>query len=189
MSEIKVNTLRGLGVSNTGPAISLNSTGTFSFDSGTLFVDSTNNRVGINITNPAYTIDVNGAINVTGQTRISTVNENIEYRSSGQSGNQDYNFNTAGIFYHPSVNGDITARFTNVPTEQNRAYGFCIIFNQGGSARRVNTTIQINGTNYTTRWLGGQSPTITAKRPEVFNFSIVYNNGSWLVLGQCSSFN
>lgn len=189
MSEIKVNTLRGLGVSNTGPAISLNSTGTFSFDSGTLFIDSTNNRVGVSLTNPAYTFDVNGSLNVSGMTRISSVNEEVEIRAGGQSGNQDYDFNNSAIFYHPSVNGDITARFTNVPTEQNRAYGFSIVFNQGGTARRVNTTIQINGTNYTTRWLGGQTPTITANRPEVFNFSIMNNSGSWLVLGQLSSFN
>lgn len=189
MSEIKVTTVRGLGVSSSGPSIVLNSAGNFNFDSGTLFVDSTNNRIGVNKTNPAYDFDVTGNFAISGVMRYGSTQEKIETRSSNESGNQTYNFNNASIFYHPSVGGDINAFLTNVPTEQNRAYGIAIIFNQGGTARRVNTTININGSNFTTRWLGGTTPTITANRPEVFNFSIVNTNGSWLVLGQLSSHN
>lgn len=189
MSEIKVTTLRGLGVSNSGPSITLNSTGTFSFDSGTLFVDSTNNRIGVNKVSPSYDLDITGNFAVSGVSRISGTSENIEYRSSGQSGNQTYDFNVSAIFFHPSVNGDINAFFTNVPTESNKAYGFTVIFAQGGTARRINTTVYINGSSVSTRWLGGTSPTITANRIEVFNFSIFNANGTFYSLGQLSSHN
>jgi len=189
MSEIKVTALRGLGVSSSGPAIVLNSTGTFNFDSGTLFVDSTNNRIGVNKVSPSYDLDITGSFAVSGVTRIASTSETIENRSAGQSGNQTYDFNVASIFYHPSVNGDINAFFTNVPTEQNRAYGFSIIFQQGGTARRINTGLNINGSAINTRWLGGTTPTITANRVEVFNFSIFNAGGTFVALGQLSSHN
>ena len=45
--------------------------GNVSFDSGTLTVDSVNNRVGINETAPDATLDVNGTANVAGATRLA----------------------------------------------------------------------------------------------------------------------
>jgi len=41
-------------------------TGNATFDTSTLFVDGTNNRVGIGTSSPAYTLDVNGNINADG---------------------------------------------------------------------------------------------------------------------------
>ena len=39
-------------------------TGNSNFDSGTLFVDSVNDRIGIGTTNPGYKLDVNGIVNI-----------------------------------------------------------------------------------------------------------------------------
>lgn len=52
-------------------------TGNYDFDSGTLYVDATNNRVGIGVTNPQTTLDVNGIIRGGG----GTTEANIQARN------------------------------------------------------------------------------------------------------------
>ena len=47
-------------------------TGNFSVDSGVLYVDAVNNRVGINDINPDYTLDVNGTMQVIGAATFSS---------------------------------------------------------------------------------------------------------------------
>ena len=52
-------------------------TGNYTFDSGTFFIDSNNNRVGINTTNPLNELEVNGTLNATaifmGTNNVSTI--------------------------------------------------------------------------------------------------------------------
>jgi hypothetical protein len=192
MSEIRVQSLRGLGVSTSGPAITLTNTGSFNFDSGTFFVDSTNNRLGVNKINPAYDLDIQGSVAISGITRLTGAQENLSIRAAGESGNQTYNFNTAAIFWHPSVNGDINAFLTNVPTEPSKVHAIVIVFVQGGTARRVTNTFNINGTNITVRWSGGTEPTVNPNSREAFNFTIVNTSTtstpSWEVMGTASYF-
>jgi len=57
------NALSTLGVSGTLSALGqLSVTGNATFDTSTLFVDATNDRVGIGTTSPGYKLEVNGAI-------------------------------------------------------------------------------------------------------------------------------
>lgn len=53
----------------TGTSLNI-TTGNSNFDSGVLFVDSTNNRVGINNTTPDASLTITGTANVSGSTRI-----------------------------------------------------------------------------------------------------------------------
>ena len=54
--------------------------GGLNVDSGVLYVDPTNNRVGVNTITPAYDLDVNGDIKVGGDTIFNSYNEKlIEY--------------------------------------------------------------------------------------------------------------
>jgi hypothetical protein len=146
------------------------------------------NRIGIKNTNPTYDLDITGTFNVTGNSRIASVVEQLETRASGQSGAQTYNFNNAAIFYHPSIAGTLSAQFTNIPTDQNKAYAISVVVIQGSTPFGFSNTVTINGTNSTIRWSGGSSPQLTANRTDIFNFSIINTNGTYIVLAGKSDF-
>jgi hypothetical protein len=72
MSELKVNKIKGSNVPENGPDLTIESTGNFNFDSGTLYVDTQNNRVGVNNTSPTQDLDVNGGLKVNSKLKIPT---------------------------------------------------------------------------------------------------------------------
>lgn len=71
MSQIKVEKIKGLNVPDNGPELSIDSSGNFNFDSGTLYIDSVNGRIGVNKTDPAYSLDVSGTARITGSLTTS----------------------------------------------------------------------------------------------------------------------
>jgi hypothetical protein len=71
MSQIKVEKLKGLNVPDNGPELSIDSSGNFNFDSGALYIDSVNNRIGINNPTPLYSLDVTGSARITGSLTTS----------------------------------------------------------------------------------------------------------------------
>ena len=75
-------------------------TGNLNVDSGTFWVDATNNRVGILNTNPAYTMDVSGNINFTGNLYQ---NGNI-FTSGG--GSSQWTTSGSNIYYNVA-NGNV----------------------------------------------------------------------------------
>jgi len=62
MSKIKVESIQGLSVPDDGPELLLDSSGNLNYNSGTFYIDSTSNRVGINTDNPTCELDVNGIV-------------------------------------------------------------------------------------------------------------------------------
>lgn len=60
MSQINVDKIVSLSGGVGTASIQLESSGNFNFDSGTLYVDSANNRIGLNTTTPRATIDAVG---------------------------------------------------------------------------------------------------------------------------------
>ena len=66
MSQIKVERLKGLNVPDNGPELVIDGSGNFNFDSGTLYIDSVNGRIGVNKTDPSYALDVSGGARITG---------------------------------------------------------------------------------------------------------------------------
>src|SRR3989344_5505597 len=60
-----------LNVSRSGTIGSLAVLSNFTVDTNTLYVDSSNNRVGIGTSSPAYTLDVNGSSNISGALTVS----------------------------------------------------------------------------------------------------------------------
>ena len=68
-------------------ATTLTASGDANFDSGTLFVDVSTNRVGINTSSPTQTLDVNGILNVSGDIRY---NNNAIVASYASSTNIDH---------------------------------------------------------------------------------------------------
>ena len=94
MSELKVNKIKGPNVAENGPDLTLESTGNFNFDSGTLYVDSQNNRVGVNKTNPTQALDVNGGLKVSDKLKIPTWTTDTR-PSSPEIGSLGFNSSTA----------------------------------------------------------------------------------------------
>jgi hypothetical protein len=146
------------------------------------------NKIGIKTSNPSYDLDISGTFNVTGNSRITSVVEKLETRAAGQSATQTYDFSSAAIFYHPSISGTLTAQFTNVPTDTNKAFAVSIVVIQGSTPYGFSSTVSINGTNTTVRWSGGSSPQLTANRTDIFNFSILNTNGTFIVLAGKSDY-
>jgi hypothetical protein len=65
--EVLSGTSLGSSITNIGPLASLSITGTLDVGTDVLYVDSFNDKVGINNSVPAYELDVTGDINFTGQ--------------------------------------------------------------------------------------------------------------------------
>ena len=59
MSQLNVDRIVSLTGGGGTAQIQLESSGNFNFDSGTLYIDSTNNRIGINDATPQYSLDIN----------------------------------------------------------------------------------------------------------------------------------
>lgn len=131
-------------------------------------------------------------LNVSGNSKIRSVTEEIDIRGASQSGTQTYDFSGRAVFYHPSVSGDITPAFTNVPTDANKAHTMAVVFNQGGTAYKTATTVGVNGSSITVKWSGGTQPTGTASRVDVWNYTVINTSTtstpSWVVVASKSDF-
>ena len=60
MSQLNVDKVVSLTGGSGTAEFQLEASGNFNFDSGTLYVDSSNNRVGVNDASPSYTLDITG---------------------------------------------------------------------------------------------------------------------------------
>lgn len=131
-------------------------------DTNVLFVDTVNNRIGINKT-PAQALDVtgNGVIsgNLTVNTdvtarRVKTNDYFIENKvdTTTGTGTKTYDLNSGSSFEH-TASGNFTANFTNVPTGDTVSWSIRI--NNGGAARVV--TWQAGGANVI-KWSESEIP-------------------------------
>ena len=128
------------------------------------------------------------SLNVTGISKIGSVNEACETRGASQSGTQTYDFSARAIFYHPSVTGTITAAVTNVPTDTNRAQVVTIAINNGATAYGISNSFGINGTSYTVKWAAATAPNLKANQVNVFSFTLINSDGTWQVFGNMTAF-
>jgi hypothetical protein len=98
-----------------------------------------------------------------------------------------HNCNNGHIFVHSSVSANFTANFTNTTIAPNTATSFTLVINQGGTAY-VPTAVQVGGQAQTVNWQGGTQPGGNANKKDVVSFSVINNNGTWITLGQLTSF-
>jgi len=91
------------------------------------------------------------------------------------------------IFVHSSISANFTANFTNTTIPANNATSFTLVLNQGGTAY-VPTAVQIGGQAQTVNWQGGTQPAGSANKKDIVSFSVVNNNGTWITLGQLTTF-
>jgi hypothetical protein len=106
---------------------------------------------------------------------------------SAATGTVTHNCALGQIFVHSSISANFTANFTNVTLPANNATAFTLVLNQGGTAY-VPTAVQIGGQAQTVNWQGGTQPAGSANKKDVVSFSVVNNNGTFITLGQLTTF-
>ena len=121
-----------------------------------------------------------------GLTTVQQITEKFDILSS-QTGAVNLDFASSAIWYHSSINGNITARFINVPQTQSRSAVVTLIFNQGASPFYANN-ISVNTSTVSIKWANATVPTPVANRVEAESLTLLNVGGIWTALGQYTSF-
>ena len=106
---------------------------------------------------------------------------------TGSTGTVTHNCDNGQVFYHTGASGDITANFTNLGLTAEYGTNVTVIINQGATPYEV-TAVQIGGVGQTINWQGGTPPTGNANGIDSFNFTILNDGGTYVVLGQMVDF-
>jgi hypothetical protein len=141
-----------------------------------------------NVTAPIAAVSTLTAstIAVNGLTTVQQITEKFDILSS-QTGAVDLNFASSAIWYHSSINGNITARFINVPQTTSRSAVVTLVFNQGATPYYANN-ISVNTSTVSIKWVNTTIPTPVANKTEVESFTLLNVGGTWSALGQYTSF-
>ena len=158
--------------------------------------------------NTTGTITVAGGVGVTGNvyanavftnaviantftaTGLMTVQQSMEnITNTGNPGTSvTYDFNNGPTYYNSGMSSNWTANFINVPTIQNKSTLLTLIIAQGSSAY-IPSTIQVDGTTYSPKWLNATSYTGNANQWDFVTFAIVNIGGTITVLGSYATYN
>lgn len=136
----------------------------------------------------------NGGLETSANSRISGRFDVQEMRedivSASISANvMSVNYTSGNIYYNgtaPSAN--YTVNLTSVPTDNDKALTFSVIQVQG-STGYYPVALQVDGVAQTIRWAGGVAPTPTssANKIDIFNFSLVRTGAAWIVFGSANT--
>ena len=99
MSQLNVDTLKNS--SGTGNGIALQASGNIAFDTNTLYVDSTNDKVGINDSAPNASLEITGTEGVNINT--SPIVEKVNTVSGTSNSNTTIDLLTASVWYFTSA--------------------------------------------------------------------------------------
>ena len=91
------------------------------------------------------------------------------------------------LFYHDSLSTNFTANFTNLNLNQSHATTLTLVLSQSATAYIPNA-VQIGGSAQTIYWQGNAEPAGTSNGKDVVSFTIVNDEGSYIVLGQLVDF-
>jgi hypothetical protein len=132
-------------------------------------------------------VDITANVNMTGRLDLQETRE--QFNSATISASVlTANYNNGSIFYvSASPTSNFTVNVTNVPTDNDEAITIVVLVNQGATGRIPNA-LQIDGAAQTIRWLGGTAPTPTssAGKIDVFNFTLIRTGSAWIVLANSS---
>ena len=152
-------------------------------------------KIGIKTTTPAANLHVTGNayvssdLSVAGNTSISSVLENVVYKTgAGSPVVVSHDWASSDIFYHNALSANFTCNITNVPTINNKATTITLVINSGANAYIANA-VQINGAaNSTIAWLGNSVPSASNGRISMQTIQLIYTNLTWNVFSSLSTF-
>lgn len=127
------------------------------------------------------------AVNITssGIINVTTSSETIIDVASTSS--VSYNFNQSAIFYHatsPTI--DWNAAFIGLPTTANRVLSINIVVPQGSTPYKI-TACTIDGVIQPILWPGGTALSGTASKTDIWAFTFIRRNNTWIALASLSS--
>jgi hypothetical protein len=174
-STVGTNALKDLtlsGTANTFGSSTIAGTPTFS---GNVVFSGAPSFTG----NPTFS----GTPAFTGGVRVQEMIEDVvDATLSGNVATLDYS--AGNIFWTTSTpSAAMTFNITNAPTTDGRVFSINVFVTQG-STGYVPTTLTINGTGATIKWVGGVTPSGTSSsgKIDVFNFTIVRRASTYTVL-------
>jgi hypothetical protein len=127
-----------------------------------------------------------GGISLAGQSVLATVSERTNLGSAA-SGTTTFDTTGTSIFYNSGPTANVTANFTNVPTNSNRTTSVTVILSQSATPRLINV-LQVNSTGSGINWANSTIPTPNANKYDVFGFSLIRSGSTWIALGQMSTY-
>ena len=153
----------------------------------------TNNISGVsNITSPPATTasaSFTNTVDVIGRLQISEITERISNVIVTPSALCYADFNNSALFYlSNNASSNFTLNIDNVPTENLKSTSVSLIIPQLTIGYGI-SIIQVNGVTQTIKWLNGAAPTPTSiiGKLDIYNFSIIRRNDSWIVIGSAST--
>lgn len=177
MSQINVNKIISpdQALVTNGPSIENESNGNVKIDSGVLYVDGVNNRVGIGTVTPTRSLDISG----TGGWGLNAglIRENF-VNSSGSTPSGDYDIDvsagcsqlvgsSSGTFV-PNFRFSSSVTLNSTMTD-NTILQYSLIHTIAASNRYMNG-VKVDGVSQTVEWVGGTAPT-QAGSPDVASSS------------------
>jgi hypothetical protein len=156
-----------------------------------VYIDASEDMVGIYKNDPAYTLDIAGDLGATGATifGLTTLQQTTEVLSTltGATGVVAHDLDNGAVFYHSSLAADFTANFTNVPETNNRTISVVLLLEQGGTAY-IPTAVQIDSQAQTINWQGASTPTGNANQIDVVSFTLIRTGDAWTVIGSLTTY-
>ena len=190
MSQLNVDTLKHS--QGTGPGIDMQSSGNFAFDTNTLYVDSVNDRVGINDSTPSHSLDVAGSEGV--NLGCGAIFEKVNITGGTSNGNTNIDLLTSSVYlFTSSNNGNWTPNFrgnSSTSLDSIMSTGQVIvatIISQNGGSTGYSSSMNIDGSGQTIYWSNDETPDERGGNSgyDVYQYSIIKTGGgnSYLVLG------
>ena len=150
----------------------------------TNFASATDAALKVGALTATGAVSFTGGSSFTGTTDVQEIRENLTAVTlTSNVGTFDW---TAGnIFYIATApTANFTVNLTNVPTDNDKVMTVNIFTTQGATGR-IPGTLNINGSAATIKWPTGVAPTPTssAGKIDVFNFTLIRTGSAWIVLG------
>lgn len=150
---------------------------------------STQTITNTSLTSPTITGTATVSANMSVTGRLDTA----DIREAVNSGTITTNVLTADYtlgtiwFIGTAPSANFTANITNVPTDNDKGITVVVMVTQGATGYIPNA-LQIDGASQTIKWLGGTTPTPTssAGKIDVFNFTLIRRSSAWIVLANSS---
>ena len=162
MSQLNVDTLKHS--QGTGPGIDMQSRGNFAFDTNTLYVDSVNDRVGVNDASPSHSLDISGSDGVNLGAGAIFEKVNIVSNTSN-SGGTNIDLLTSSVWlFTSSNNGNWTPNFrgnSSTSLDSIMSTGQVIvatIISQNGGSSGYAANMNIDGNGQTEYWSNDETP-------------------------------